>query len=60
MDAIESEHLYYDGIPMMTRKCNHVVENGLGGIMIWQIAGDATEDNKSLLTVIDRILKAEE
>ena len=46
----------YNGIPTMKRKTNLAFDQG-GGIMIWQLAGDATGAN-SLLTAINQVVKA--
>lgn len=59
-DSIEDIYLWYDGIPMITKKCNYVVANKLGGVMIWQLAQDTDDDARSLLCVIDSILFPED
>jgi GH18 family chitinase len=42
--------IYYNGIPTITKKTQYVVDQGFGGIMIWQLAQDRpTTDPKSLL-----------
>lgn len=59
-----SEHLdqvgntiWYNGIPTIREKARHVVEEDLGGIMIWSLDTDG-DGEKSLLGVIDAALKA--
>ena len=47
---------YYDGIPTMVKKAK-LARQSFGGIMIWQIGGDAFND-LSLLRVIDQTLNA--
>ena len=55
-DSIDGEHLWYDGIPMVTRKSQYVKDQKLGGVMIWEITQDATSASASLLNVINAIL----
>ena len=59
-DSYEDIYLWYDGKPMITKKCNYVVDNKLGGVMIWQLAQDSPDDSKSLLCLIDEILGSAE
>lgn len=58
-DCIDDE-LWYDGLSMITRKCNYVQENGLGGIMFWEITQDTMDSSKSLLDRIYSILGTEQ
>ena len=55
-DCIESDHLWYDGIPMVTRKTQYVKDQQLGGVMIWEITQDATSASASLLNTVNAIL----
>lgn len=55
MDCVNGE-LWYDGLGMIERKCNYVVDNSLGGIMFWEITQDAPAPSKSLLDKIYSIL----
>lgn len=55
LDCINGE-LFYDGMPTMKKKCDYVKENGLGGIMFWQIHGDTPDPAKSLLDLIHTTL----
>lgn len=42
--------IYYNGVPTITKKTQYVLDEGFGGIMIWQLAQDRpTSDPKSLL-----------
>ncbi|RAV98462.1 glycosyl hydrolase family 18 protein [Pseudochryseolinea flava] len=42
--------IYYNGVPTITKKTQYVIDEGYGGIMIWQLAQDRpTSDSKSLL-----------
>ena len=47
--------IYYNGIPTIEQKTRHVVEGKYGGIMIWQLAQDATGSN-SLLRTIHKVI----
>lgn len=48
--------IYYNGRPTIRRKCQYVRDQGLAGVMIWSLDGDAPEE-KSLLRVIHQTLK---
>ncbi|MBK8505036.1 MAG: hypothetical protein IPL46_24205 [Saprospiraceae bacterium] len=52
----EFQSTYYDGIPTMVKKTQLALQS-FGGIMIWQIGGDAFND-LSLLRAIDQTLNA--
>jgi hypothetical protein len=47
--------IYYNGIPTIRQKSQLVVDQNYGGIMIWQLAQDATGSN-SLLVNIKQVL----
>jgi chitinase len=47
--------IWYNGIPTITAKSRYVVEQGLGGVMIWSLDSDV-QDERSLLTVIHKTL----
>ncbi|KAA3440087.1 glycosyl hydrolase family 18 protein [Rufibacter hautae] len=48
--------IYYNGIPTIRAKAEYVAEQQYGGIMIWQLAQDAT-GSYSLLSTIHQALK---
>lgn len=52
---VSGNTIYYNGVATIKRKVHHVVDNGYGGIMIWQLAQDAT-GSKSMLLVIDQVV----
>ena len=52
----EFHSTFYDGIPTMVKK-THLARQSFGGIMIWQIGGDAFNE-LSLLRAIDQTLHA--
>lgn len=48
--------IYYNGVATITKKVKFVIEKHGGGVMIWQLLGDAQGEN-SLLTIISQIKK---
>jgi GH18 family chitinase len=48
--------IWYNGIPTIRAKSQYVVDEGLGGIMIWSLDYDVPGE-KSLLSAIDETLK---
>lgn len=48
--------IWYNGIPTIKAKSQHVVDEGLGGIMIWSLDYDV-KGERSLLSAIDETLK---
>jgi chitinase len=48
--------IYYNGIPTISRKTQHVIDNGFGGIMIWQLGHDASGEF-SLLSTIHKVIE---
>jgi GH18 family chitinase len=58
-NSIPEKYIFYDGIPLMTQKTNYIIENDLAGLMIWQVHLDSDSPAKSLLHIINGIIKAE-
>ena len=56
-NEIEAAFLYYDGKPIIRKKSQYIVDNQMGGIMFWEITQDTDVTSKSLLRVIDEVLK---
>lgn len=52
----EGGAIYYNGIPTIRRKVEFAVEQKAGGVMIWQLRGDASGE-LSLLKVIHEVVK---
>ncbi|MHA3770663.1 glycosyl hydrolase family 18 protein [Verrucomicrobiota bacterium sgz303538] len=48
--------IWYNGIPTIKAKTQYVVEQGLGGVMIWSLDNDA-KGEQSLLSAIHGVLK---
>lgn len=55
-NEIEGAYIYYDGKGLIKQKCDYALENKLGGVMIWDITYDTSDQEKSLLTVINSSL----
>lgn len=55
MNSVGNE-LFYDGLPAIKEKCKYVVDNKLGGVMFWELSGDAVYGGKSLLKCINESL----
>ncbi|WP_158856821.1 glycosyl hydrolase family 18 protein [Lunatibacter salilacus] len=53
----EGGTLYYNGIGTITQKVDFALSSKAGGIMIWQLLGDAPNDQSLLRTISDRIDK---
>jgi hypothetical protein len=54
---VSGNTIYYNGIPTIRAKTAHVLAEGYGGIMIWNLAQDLeTTDPRSLLKAIDDIV----
>ncbi|MDR1199624.1 MAG: hypothetical protein LBK94_11565 [Prevotellaceae bacterium] len=49
--------LYYNGMQTVERKAKYIVDNGLAGIMIWELSYDTDIADKSLLNVIYEAFK---
>ncbi|MDR1451493.1 MAG: hypothetical protein LBI57_04065 [Helicobacteraceae bacterium] len=49
--------LYYNGMQTIKRKAQYVIDNDLGGIMIWELTQDTDIADKSLLNAIYETLK---
>jgi chitinase len=47
--------IWYNGIPTIKTKTKYVVDEGLGGVMIWSLDNDV-KGEKSLLGAIDQVL----
>ncbi|TKC61213.1 hypothetical protein FBD94_11745 [Pedobacter hiemivivus] len=48
--------IYYNGLPTIKKKVDFALKKQAGGVMIWQLLGDATGD-KSLLTAINTSIR---
>ena len=48
--------VYYNGMDTIAKKTRYALEN-LGGIMIWELTQDTSDEEKSLLQMIERTVK---
>lgn len=46
--------IYHNGIPTISKKARYVLDEKLGGVMIWSLDGDS-RGKDSLLLAIDRV-----
>lgn len=51
----EGGHIYYNGVPTIRSKVEYVLKNKGGGVMIWQLLGDAAGDSSLLYNIRKRI-----
>jgi chitinase len=58
-DADQVGQTWFNGVTTITKKSTYVAENGYGGVMIWQLGGDAG-GSKSLLDAVNKGLEAPE
>ncbi len=59
-DAPDSDrvaNIYYNGVATIEAKTHYVVNNSYPGVMIWEIAHDSEDENISLLSAIDRVVR---
>ena len=47
-----SNGIAYNGIPTIQRKCQYVMDEGFGGVMIWELGQDSPVQQYSLLRAI--------
>jgi spore germination protein YaaH len=52
-DADSVGRTWFNGVTTMKKKSAYVAQQGYGGVMIWQLAGDAPAGSKSLLDAIE-------
>lgn len=57
-NAIDGIRLYYDGLPMVKQKTQYAKDNGIGGVMIWEITQDSPNQSKNLLNAINSIVES--
>lgn len=49
--------VWYNGIPTIQQKARLIIENHYGGIMIWEITQDTTDQKNSLQTAIAQVFQ---
>jgi GH18 family chitinase len=60
-DPVNAKTWYYNGVGTMQRKAHYVVDNGFGGLMIWELGQDHFDaqgnyDQWSLLPAIKGVV----
>lgn len=58
-DDLEGTYYYHNSVNTMQAKTEWAMEYGLGGIMIWEISQDSTDETTSLLRAIYNTVNAE-
>ena len=51
------ETIWYNGIPTIRAKAKYVLEEGLGGVMIWSLDQDAKNEKSLLRALFDALSK---
>ena len=55
-DVDEVAGIYFNGVKTIQAKTRHAVDNGLGGVMIWELGQD-TNDEASLVRAIQEVVR---
>jgi chitinase len=50
-DVDEVEGVYFNGIRTIQQKARYARENNLGGLMVWELGQDTTDDTSLLRTI---------
>lgn len=58
MIVVNGREVWYNGRDTLQKKVALAKRCGLGGVMVWQIADDCADREKSLLTVLDNAIRA--
>lgn len=58
-DADQFGNTYYNGRPTIRRKCQYVMDNDFGGVMIWQLFQDAYQEELKLINVVGEVFMQE-
>lgn len=56
-DADQFGKTYYNGRQTIRRKCQYVMDNDFGGVMIWQLFQDAYQEDLKLIRVVGDVIK---
>ncbi|MDB0714925.1 glycosyl hydrolase family 18 protein [Bacteroides xylanisolvens] len=56
-DTDQISKTYYNGRPTIRKKCQYVVENNFGGVMIWQLFQDAEQEEYQLIKVVNEEMR---
>ena len=58
-DVADADHFgktYYNGRTTIRKKCQYVMDNDFGGVMIWQLFQDAYQEDLKLIKVIGEVM----
>jgi len=55
-NVIQIKQIYFNSYDVMQEKATYAVNNGLGGVMIWELSQDTNEISVSLLTAIASVI----
>lgn len=58
-DADQFGKTYYNGRPTIRKKCQYVMDNDFGGVMIWQLFQDAYQEELKLIKVVGEVIMQE-
>ena len=55
-DVDEVDNIYFNGITTIKTKTEYVMDNGYGGIMIWEVGQDTFDETSLLVAIGDSVL----
>ena len=55
-DSDVQSRTYYNGRPTIRQKCQYVMDNDFGGVMIWQLFQDAHEEEWKLINIVGEVM----
>ncbi len=56
-DADQMSKTYYNGRKTIRKKCQYVLDNDFGGVMIWQLFQDAYQEDLKLIKTVGEVIK---
>ena len=59
MVSVDGTEVWYNGRETLEKKVALAKRYGMGGVMVWEIAEDCDDYEKSLLTVLNRAIDRE-
>lgn len=55
-DADQFGNTFYNGRPTIRKKCQYVMDNDFGGVMIWQLFQDAYQEEYKLINAVGEVM----
>lgn len=55
-DSDVQSQTYYNGRPTIRKKCQYIMDEDFGGVMIWQLFQDAYEEDWKLINVVGEVI----